>query len=410
MTLRFDTYRIDRKAVRHDTTGFLKVPVYATRTGVFSYRTKNGTIRRELRHPDEVFKVDSLQTLAGVAFTNKHPSELVNSNNVRKYIVGSVSDNVGRHDDIDAGISYVDTSVTIMDEKMIEQVEKKGLREVSCGYKCDVVEEAGVYNGEHYDHVQKNIRYNHLAGVERGRAGANVRLRMDSDAELVEDSASDPSPINNTHGGIVMRITIDGVEYEVADNTLASAITNALTKRDSAIADHEKQIVAVKADAKKENDTLQAKYDGLKEDHDKLKERNDSLDVRSLVKGRVALEKVASKHLDSESLEKIDSMDDKEIKIAVIQSKYDGFDAEGKSDDYLAARFDSIVESTEGDDNNGDDNKGNKKLDNALGRVDQNRADSDKVKSLEEIRQDNMRESENAWQKPLGNRAANGGN
>jgi len=191
---------------------------------------------------------------------------------------------------------------------------------------------------------------------------------------------------------------------------LASAITNALTKRDSAIADHDKQIVAIKADAKKENDTLQAKYDGLKEDHDKLIERNDSLDVRSLVKGRVALEKVASKHLDSESLEKIDSMDDKEIKIAVIQSKYDGFDAEGKSDDYLAARFDSIVESTEGDDNNGDDNKGNKKLDNALGRVDQNRADSDKVKSLEEIRQDNMRESENAWQKPLGNRAANGGN
>lgn len=57
------------------------------------------------------------------------------------------------------------------------------------GYFCDYELTPGTFNGIHYDAVQRNIRGNHIALVEEGRMGSDVRvmdrkITMDSIKEI----------------------------------------------------------------------------------------------------------------------------------------------------------------------------------------------------------------------------------
>jgi hypothetical protein len=54
-----------------------------------------------------------------------------------------------------------------------------GKRELSAGYRCIYDIASGVWNGQHYDAVQRQIRGNHLALVQEGRMGPDVAV-MDS--------------------------------------------------------------------------------------------------------------------------------------------------------------------------------------------------------------------------------------
>ena len=58
-------------------------------------------------------------------------------------------------------------------------VLKRGLRELSLGYDCDLEENPGTWNGMPYDCIQRNIRINHLAIVDEARAGHQTRLNLD---------------------------------------------------------------------------------------------------------------------------------------------------------------------------------------------------------------------------------------
>jgi hypothetical protein len=51
-----------------------------------------------------------------------------------------------------------------------------GKRELSAGYRCLYEVTAGVWNGLHYDAIQRNIRGNHLALVTEGRMGPDVAV------------------------------------------------------------------------------------------------------------------------------------------------------------------------------------------------------------------------------------------
>lgn len=180
-------YRFDRGevgAISRTPQGFLRVPAFVTRTGVFPYRLPDGTIRYELRHPDEVFTPESLDSLKGAPFTVEHPPEMITPDNVAMYRKGHAGERVEVNRDL------VETDLTIEDRDAIDAVVKDGLREISAGYVADVIEEAGVYNGTPYTHRQVNIRYNHVAGVMRGRAGPEVRLRMDSEDAIMDSIES----------------------------------------------------------------------------------------------------------------------------------------------------------------------------------------------------------------------------
>lgn len=206
MQIKKQVRRFDLGEIRSATRtpqGFLKCPGFATRVGVFPYRNADGTIRNELRHPDDVFDPVSLETLKYAPVTIEHPPQMINPDNVEKYSKGHATERVEINRDL------VDTDLIIQADDAIAAVEDQGIRELSSGYKCDVIEEKGVYNGTPYDHRQKNIKYNHIALVKRGRAGPEVRLRMDSDdAVMQEDAEALPKPAENTFS--TETSTVDG--------------------------------------------------------------------------------------------------------------------------------------------------------------------------------------------------------
>ncbi len=154
--------------------GGLKVPAFLTRTGVFTYTGPDGAPIREYRPPEEVFKADSMAMLKGAPVAIDHPPETIKPDNFRTYAVGHVGDDVRKEDD------KVGATLYVQDQAAIKAIEA-GRRELSCGYHVDVDETPGVTpSGEPYDRVQRNIRYNHVALVPDGRAGHDVRLRLDA--------------------------------------------------------------------------------------------------------------------------------------------------------------------------------------------------------------------------------------
>lgn len=185
MATRNAVSRFDESSWRVDSvTGDLHIPVNPTKPGIYLYRnSKTGQIQRELRSRAEVHRADSLQTLEGKPFTNDHPKDsagkfmFLTPENSKEHTKGLF---YGRHDVSEDG-DHTQGWVVVSDPDQIELI-KRGKQAVSCGYKCDEDYTPGVDPefGE-YDMAQRNIRYNHLANVWRGRMGEGAKLRMDSD-------------------------------------------------------------------------------------------------------------------------------------------------------------------------------------------------------------------------------------
>jgi hypothetical protein len=169
---RLDFGRFD--APEKTSQGYLKANAYVTRIGVFKYLLPNGSVRKELRPPDEVFDHNSLNSLSEVPVTNDHPPQMLDTRNTKKYAVGWTSRNVEKE------ASFVRTGVTITDQDTIDEIASGKKQETSCGYTCALDENPGEWEGEEYDAVQRDIVYNHVAVVEQGRAGPSVRVHMDS--------------------------------------------------------------------------------------------------------------------------------------------------------------------------------------------------------------------------------------
>jgi len=75
---------------------------------------------------------------------------------------------------------YIRTPLlSVWDQKDIDAIESEEKRELSCSYAYDPVMEAGVFKGLRYDGRMVNIRPNHVALVQKGRAGRDV-LVMDA--------------------------------------------------------------------------------------------------------------------------------------------------------------------------------------------------------------------------------------
>jgi hypothetical protein len=118
--------------------------------------------------------------------TVRHPKERkVDPSNYRNVNVGSVDGPGTKSPD---GV-HVDTNVRVMDGGTIQAVESKHLVEISAGYHCKTDAQAGEWNGLPYTHVQRDIRYNHIAllPANEGRAGSSVRLRLDAANDAITD-------------------------------------------------------------------------------------------------------------------------------------------------------------------------------------------------------------------------------
>ena len=290
--------------------GFIRDTPIVGRTGILVYRNADGTERREYRPPEEAFKADSLASLQGKPITIGHKAYVTAGNAAQVAPVGSVL-SAGRQD-----------GNNIIADIVVYNLDTDS-RELSCGYTLNLDETPGTTpEGEHYDAIQRNIVYNHLAIVPQGRAGV-ARLNMDGEQVIDEEEQKEDKKMAE-----MTKIRLDsGIEYDCAPEV---KVEIEKMRKDS-------------ADAKKEFDKLQAKFDALeaelakeqegrKADAEKAKANFDAA-----VKARVDLLKVAEAH----KVANADSMTDTEIKTAVIKAvRGDAINLEGKSADYIEAAFD----------------------------------------------------------------------
>lgn len=305
---RFDRGR--KIKVRKNDAGAMIVEAYPSRTGIQKYIV-DGKIVNEFRSKEEVFSQESLDSFWGAVVTIFHPDEMVNPSNSKEFSVGTVLSPASPSDD------HTKTTLQILREDAIKRVESGELVELSVGYTCDVVPQAGEHNGLKYDAVQKNIRCNHIALLPAGagRAGVTARLKLDT-ADGVEecDKIDGNTQTEPKKEKPMAKVKINNMEFECEDN-LAQAL-------------------------QAERDVAQAKLDSLEESKKETQKKLDSIDVKAEVKARVSLIEKCQK-LDS----KVDtSLDDIDMVKSVVskQTKLDG-----KSNDYIMARFDMMLEDAE---------------------------------------------------------------
>lgn len=116
------------------------------------------------RPPEEVLKPATVASFEGKPFTNDHPFELLDVSNTSIYEKGHVQ-NVRISDDK----TYIIADIMVKDAQTISDIEN-GKRELSAGYNCDCLQDE---DGNWY---QCNIIGNHVALVDKGRAGNKVRI------------------------------------------------------------------------------------------------------------------------------------------------------------------------------------------------------------------------------------------
>lgn len=317
MARRYDSFRIDK--YESTPSGGLRVDAYPTRVGVLNYRRADGSIQRELKHPDEVFSPESLASLRGAPFTDDHPSQgEVNPSTWRDLARGHVGDTVRQDGD------HVYAQVLVQDADIIRRIQTGDVCELSCGYQADYDPTPGTYNGQNYDGIQRNIRYNHLAGGGKnwGRAGNSVRLRLDA-----ADATNVDSP--------PMALRIDGKDYDPATAEAQAAITTLESARDTNAG---RADAAEKALAKAKADLLLAQDPKLIQV--RVQARCKVLDgCRLIVKGHNA-------RLDDDeepAKEPDESADDTALIAEAIKLWDPDFDPSGKSDDYIKGAFEMAV-------------------------------------------------------------------
>lgn len=186
--------------------GYLTVKAPITRPGVFPYLKQDGGVEMEAKLPEELFSERTIKSANAKPVTDDHPTEAVTAANYSQYAKGLT------HTDAEVRDKKLYISFTITDSATIKKV-KDGKRELSIGFLADVSKENGEYEGMTYDSVQRNMEINHLAIVEKGRAGSTIAIRNDSMAYMID---SDDKNKKKKGGNKTMaKLVIDSAEFEV---------------------------------------------------------------------------------------------------------------------------------------------------------------------------------------------------
>ena len=329
--------RLDINSERSYTDeGFLLVPARISRSGVQEYiaaemglQDRDPTdIIKVYRPEEEVFSEESLSSFANKPVTNNHPPELINTDNAKEFTVGHAGPSVVRDG------SFSKTELYIIDSKSISDIES-GKVELSNGYTADIDWTPGVSpDGEQYDAVQRNIKGNHIAIVERGRAGRDCRV-------------ADQLP--NVGDSLAMaKITIDGVDYEVSDQA-----AQAVGKLHTRLSDAEMSAEEIEKEKKAKEDEAEEAKKAAEKTTDSLKAKLD--DAASKVPTADALDKLVAAR--TELVDKVRQIlpeiewkgkDNDSLMKEVVAAKCENVQMDSVSADYIQARFDILAESVQG--------------------------------------------------------------
>ena len=331
-----DGYRITQREYTDE--GFLKVPGRVARTGIQEYLARElgldgdpMRVVRVYRPEDEVFNDASLGTYDASDVTNNHPHSLVTAATYKGVAVGVVR-GPGRRDG-----DFVICDLIVKDQKTIDEIIG-GKCELSAGYTAIYDETPGVTeDGQTYDYIQRDIKINHVAIVERARAGANARV-------------FDHNPGGNT---MPVFITTDsGRSVDVADPASAQVVADSFDR-----------LLKRANDAESKADKAQATADKAAEDLAEARKASseEAINARVVLIGSTQAQarKIAGDSFTCDSLDVI------EIKRAALAVKRPKMAWGDKSAGYVEYAFDAEAEKEPDEDDM--DEEGKKKPKAATG-------------------------------------------
>ena len=157
-------------SVKMTDDGFLITRARALRTGIQEYHATelgltDNRIVKVYRPETSVKDADSLVSMAHAPITINHPDVMVTADNWKDLAVGEVSTKAQWDGE------FIALDLILKDKAAIEAV-KSGMVELSAGYVADMMPS----DNPEYDFVMGPPRYNHLAIVEKARAGSKARI------------------------------------------------------------------------------------------------------------------------------------------------------------------------------------------------------------------------------------------
>lgn len=309
----------------------MAVRARAARTGVYSYsgaevdpENKHGlrdqAIVKVLRDDATVFDSNAAQSFIGKPVTDDHPSVAVTSANWRDYARGTVMGALREGD-------YLAFDLLLTDASAIAKVDG-GKRELSNGYSAQL--EFGNFtaaDGTGCQARQTSISGNHVALVDRGRAGPECAIKdafspcVSIDTRQFTDKEIPMKTLHLDSIGTVVEVSDSA---EVAINKLAGlvkardeAAIAATTAHDKALGEKDAKIADLEAKVLDE-----AAIDAL-------------ADAKAELGGKL-------KAIFGDTVE-TKGKSISEIRRMAVARKFGDASVKDKSDDYVEARFDAMI-------------------------------------------------------------------
>ena len=306
------SYKITHRRISDE--GFLHVPAKVARTGIQEYLAQElglpgdpNRIVRVMRPEDSVFDDAYLQSFDGTDVTLDHPPEFVSSKNYQKYSRGTIKGAGVRDGD------WIECNMVVKDKAAIDAI-LDGKAEVSVGYSS--LYDDNVPEGADYEFVQRDMRVNHVAIVDRARAGGLARI--------YDHKRGLPMPV------IITTDSGRDLDISVAENA-------------PLVADAYDRAIKRASDAEAANQALKAQFDANVERIADLEAKTSDAAiaqrVQQIAKVTADAQTVAGKDFKTDSL---DSTEIKRAALAVARPKTDWTDKESA---YVHAAFDMALES-----------------------------------------------------------------
>jgi uncharacterized protein len=224
-------------APRRVSGGFLAVRAKAARTGVYEYGgrevdpdnkhgLRDAAVVHVLRDDKTVFDNAAARSFIGKPVTDDHPSSAVTADNWREHARGTIMGAMREGD-------YLAFDLLLTDAEAIRKVDA-GKRELSNGYSAEL--EFGDFtaaDGTKCQARQTSIAGNHVALVDRGRAGSDCAIKdgfavCDALPSSLFDALTQEKPVPKI-------MTVDGYSVDVANADIAEKTINTLiASRDAA--------------------------------------------------------------------------------------------------------------------------------------------------------------------------------
>ncbi len=323
--------------------GYLKLKGIIAKPGIYPY-LENGRIVRELVSEDELFSTDTIQSADGVPLTDDHPMQdgipiMLSSGDASIHAKGTVYNPA-----IEDG--KLCTRVSIWDAACIQAAVTGERRQLSIGRTTVLDDTPGTWNGQSYDRKQTRIRINHVAMVDRGRQGPEVKFLIDrgesmltyrtdkgTDAQVSEETMADIQARNKRIAELEAKTRADADELSALAARLAAIAPSIPDPKGEA----EKQKLMAQIEA------LTAQVAGFEEKYKSLTEQMPQM-VEEAANEKMQLSD-ALKSVDPAA--KVDGLSPREIRLAVIQ-KVLPFEQTVKpetfSDEVVKGRFDAAMD------------------------------------------------------------------